>query len=106
MLMSGFTIAILTNLQMNKAWRSGIDQNNTSELITQGLFARSRNPAYIGVAFAQIGFFLALPSIFSTICLIVGLTALRIQVMLEEQHLKQTFGTQYVVYKQNVPRWL
>jgi protein-S-isoprenylcysteine O-methyltransferase Ste14 len=102
----GFGIAIVTNFQMRDAWRSGIDTDNTNELVTHGLFAISRNPSYVGVASAQVGFFMALPSVFSAICLIVGLSALRIQITLEERHLANQFGVNYQQYRDSVPRWL
>lgn len=105
-LVIGFGIAIATHHQMQLQWRSGIDQTQTGPLLTEGVYARSRNPAYIGVATAQIGFALVLPSVFSLICLVVGLNALRVQINLEEAHLRQTFGEAYTAYQQAVPRWL
>ncbi|MDM7860968.1 methyltransferase [Alteromonas sp. ASW11-36] len=106
MLSLGFALAIATHHQMLEHWRSGIDSDYRGELVTQGLFAFTRNPAFIGVAIAQIGFFLALPSVFSFICMLVGLTALRIQTYLEENHLNLKFGNEYTLYCQSVPRWL
>lgn len=106
MLSVGFAMAIVTHHQMHDHWRSGIDDDYQGALVTTGLFAFSRNPAFIGVAMAQIGFFLALPSVFSLICMCVGLTALRIQTYLEESHLTRQFGNEYKLYCQSVPRWL
>ena len=61
---------------------------------------------YVGVATAQLGFFLALPSLFSLICLAVGLYALYKQIAVEEAHLVTRFNDDYLKYKQTVPRWL
>ena len=105
-LVVGFGIAIATHHQMHLQWRSGIDHSQTSQLITQGFYGRSRNPAYIGVAVAQIGFALALPSGFSLMCLAIGLNALRVQIKLEEAFLSNTYGSAYRDYQANVPRWL
>jgi len=61
---------------------------------------------YLGIVAAQVGFFLALPSIFSLICLVVGLIAIYRQTLVEEAHLTHRFSTQYKEYKLLVPRWL
>ena len=106
LLMGGFGLAITTHFQMRDDWRSGIDAAQSGHLITQGLYAYSRNPAYIGVASAQLGFLMALPSVFSLICFFVGISALYFQVLLEEQYLTSKYGKQYQLYSRSVPRWL
>lgn len=106
LLVGGFGLAITTHFQMRDDWRSGIDTHQSGHLITEGLYAYSRNPAYIGVAAAQLGFLLALPSVFSVICFIVGISALYVQVTLEEHYLQDTYGEQYQLYSRSVPRWL
>ena len=61
---------------------------------------------FLGVAFAQLGFFLALPSVFSLLCLVIGLAALYSQTIQEEKHLEQTFSDDYLAYKNRVRRWI
>ena len=101
----GFILAVVSNMTMQKSWRSGIDEK-TSSLVTHGIYQLSRNPAYIGVAIAQIGFFLAVPNVFTAICMGVGLVALVIQTKLEEQFLFEQFGGEYAQYVRDVPRIL
>jgi protein-S-isoprenylcysteine O-methyltransferase Ste14 len=60
---------------------------------------------FLGVAAAQVGFFLALPSVFSAICLIVGLSVLQRQVLAEEAHLSGRFSEDYKDYSTRVRRW-
>jgi protein-S-isoprenylcysteine O-methyltransferase Ste14 len=104
-LVVGFTLAILSNFTLQSSWRSGID-NRHIELITSGLYSLSRNPGYIGVGLAQIGFFLALPSIFSLVCMLIGLNALRLQTQLEESFLSQVHPLRYQEYCQKTPKWV
>ncbi len=105
-LLTGFNLAVVSNISLKRAWRSGVDIKNTPYLVTQGIYGISRNPAYIGVGMAQLGFFFALPSIFSLCCTLFGLNALRIQVKLEEKHLSAKMPSEYNVYRQNVARWM
>lgn len=102
----GFILTMVVHFNMASLWRSGIDPQGPDELKINGFYAYSRNPMYLGVAAAQLGFFLALPSVFSLVCLLAGLTALYRQVLVEEQHLVGIFNTQYKKYKELVPRWL
>jgi protein-S-isoprenylcysteine O-methyltransferase Ste14 len=104
-LVIGFTLAILSNFTLQSSWRSGIDNHHT-ELITSGLYSLSRNPGYIGVGLAQIGFFLAMPSIFSLVCMLIGLNALRLQTQLEESFLSQVHPLRYQEYCQRTPKWV
>lgn len=102
----GFGLAIAANFSLGKHWRSGVDSTATQQLVSHGLYHISRNPSYVGVAIAQAGFFIALPSLFTLVCLMVGWHALYKQVKIEEVELTHKFSTQYQQYIQSVPRWL
>lgn len=106
LLTAGFALSMLVHFNMASLWRSGIDPNGPEQLKTTGLYSYSRNPMYVGVAAAQIGFFLALPCVFSLVCLLIGLYALYRQITVEETHLAERFNNDYFKYKRNVPRWL
>lgn len=102
----GFLFTMAVHFSMGCNWRSGIDPQGPEKLITNGPFQFSRNPMFIGIAVAQLGFFLALPSVFTIICLAVGLTVLRRQALCEESHLKTLFGDAYQHYQSQVRRWV
>ena len=106
LLASSFGFVIYCNLFMGKAWRSGVPESRIPPLITDGPFRCSRNPAFLGVQAAQLGFFLALPSVFTFVCLVVGVAVIQMQVRLEERHLAATFGRAYQRYRETTPRWL
>lgn len=90
---------------MNEGWRSGIDPNQKASLLTGGPYSRSRNPLFMAVMLGQFGFFLALPSVFSLICLVTGVTVLIRQARVEEKALSSMFGDVYDSYRHRVPRW-
>jgi protein-S-isoprenylcysteine O-methyltransferase Ste14 len=102
------SLGLVSYLQayMHADWRSGIDQDNAPNLITSGPYARSRNPLFLAVMLGQLGFSLALPSVFSVVCLLVGVWVLRRQALAEETALAEHYGEPYTRYRQQVPRWL
>jgi protein-S-isoprenylcysteine O-methyltransferase Ste14 len=77
------------------------------ELVTEGFFAHSRNPLYLGNLFVLLGLFLihgnrwvlALGVPF----FLLGYTAI---VAAEEAYLRDKFGDAYAAYVRDVPRWL
>ncbi len=102
----GFALALGVHFSLGRQWRSGIDPAGPTELRTDGFYSISRNPMFLGVATAQVGFLLALPSVFSAICLLVGWYTLHQQSLAEEAHLMRTFPSGYARYKNAVRRWL
>jgi len=101
-----FSAVILLHFQMGGDWRSGTRNGDQTRLITSGAFAYSRNPMMLGVLLAQLGFFLALPSVFALVCFVVGVWAVIAQVRVEERLLMNRFGDVYQDYKARTPRWL
>lgn len=106
LLTAGFTLTLAAHFSLKEKWSSGINPSGPARLKTSGLFRFSRNPMYIGVAMGQLGFFLALPSLFSLLCLPIGLLALQRQVRAEESHLAAAFPQYYPGYAALVPRWI
>lgn len=92
---------------MHMDWRSGLNDDPKGRLITTGPFALSRNPVFIGILVGQLGFFLALPSVFTLVCLLLGATVIRRQTEVEERRmaaLPEFAG--YDAYRATTPRWL
>ncbi len=102
----GFLATITIHLRFCEEWRSGIDPRGPAEIRQDGIYAYSRNPMFVFVAISQWGFFLALPSVFSLVCLVVGLSALYRQTLSEEAHLIEVFPKSYPHYCREVRRWI
>lgn len=106
LLTAGFLFTLVTHFSLGSAWRSGIDPDQPRALKTDGFYRFSRNPMFLGVSVAQLGFFLALPSVFSAVCLVVGWYTLHSQAREEEGHLMAMFAGEYLRYRADVRRWL
>src|SRR4029450_11991122 len=54
----GFTGTIVAHLQMGDSWRIGVDSDETTPLVTVGLFCSVRNPIFSGMLLATAGLLL------------------------------------------------
>ncbi|MFQ3235955.1 MAG: protein-S-isoprenylcysteine O-methyltransferase Ste14 [Paraglaciecola sp.] len=106
LLTAGFLFTVVIHLSLGRNWRSGIDPGEPEKLRTDGFYKLSRNPMFLGIATAQVGFFFAMPSVFSAVCLIIGLYALHSQTLAEEAHLMKLFPKDYRHYMGHARRWL
>jgi len=79
----------------------------TSRLVTNGIFARSRNPMYLGFALVLTGWILALGSLWGGIVLPAFVDVLtRLQIEPEERLMRSRFGSAYDAYAARVRRWI
>jgi protein-S-isoprenylcysteine O-methyltransferase Ste14 len=102
----GILFAFVAQLQMGDAWRLGIDRESTTEVVEHGLYRYSRNPIYLGVLVATLGFFLLVPSAASFGLLVANYLGLEVKIRLEEQFLIAERGKAYLRYRQLARRWL
>ncbi|MFY0654377.1 MAG: DUF1295 domain-containing protein [Cyclobacteriaceae bacterium] len=106
LLIMSFLWTCLAQYQMSKSWRIGIDYNEKTELISNGLFKYSRNPIFLGVLISYLGTFMIIPNILSFSILLVTFVTIQTQVRLEEEYLEDVQGQHYLDYKLLVRRWL
>jgi protein-S-isoprenylcysteine O-methyltransferase Ste14 len=104
-LLGGFALALVGHRTLGGQWRSGVHADQHTTLITQGIYAYSRNPMFIGVRIALVGFLLALPSLLSLVSLVTGWWMLGLQTTVEEAHLERLHGKRYRAYQQHVAKW-
>lgn len=92
---------ILIYLGWRKIHYSGI---NGEELVTDGIYAKTRNPQYLGLLILTFGQFFQWPTISSLILWpVLALMYYRLAIH-EEKFLRQRFGDEFEVYKARVPR--
>ena len=91
---------------MGRSWRVGICQAEILDLRTNGPFAVSRNPIFVGMLGLSVGLVLWSPAVVPFVALTATYLALEIQVRVEEVYLERTIGEPYVRYRMRTPRWL
>ena len=91
---------------MRESWRIGIDEYIKTELVTNGFFAISRNPIFLGIMIANVGLFFVLPNAFTLLITALSTISINTQIRLEEEFLLKEYGEQYKQYQSKVNRWL
>lgn len=98
-----FALSVLT---MKDSWRAGIAENERTEMVTNGIYGISRNPAFLAFDCVYVGlllmFFNGVLLLFSVFAMVM----LHLQILQEERHLERMFGTDYLNYKKRVCRYL
>ena len=103
----GVGIAAKAVSQFTEAGTSVPVQEPTDALVTNGLYALSRNPIYIALIVFYTGLAIALTTGWALLLLPVVVAVLKKGVIeREEALLTQEFGDAYLAYKKKVPRWL
>ena len=96
----------ISQSQMANSWRIGIDENNKTKLVTNGMFSISRNPIFLGIMIANIGLFLVIPNAFTLLITSLSTISINTQIRLEEEFLKREFENDYLEYAKKVRRWI
>ena len=92
---------------MGTSWRIGVDPEETTELVTTGVFAQARNPIFTAMVAAQAGTVLMAPSWLSLVALAALVVAVQLQVRrVEEPYLRKTHGAGYLEYSARVGRFI
>lgn len=92
--------------QMGRSWRIGFKEDEIPDLVSSGLFARSRNPIFLGMRVTLFGLFLVIPCAVTLAIFALSEALIAIQVRLEEAHLSKSLGDKYLAYAAVTPRWL
>ena len=101
----GFLLLFIGRLGLADSFRIGSPKEST-RLKVGGLFHFSRNPMYVGVYATILAAVLYTPN---PVVLLVGVFVVAVHhriVLAEEQHLQNTFGSEYADYCSRVRRYL
>ena len=103
----GDVVFVISVWTMRDSWRAGVSETDKTELVTNGIYQISRNPAFLGFDVVYIGI---LMMFFNWVLFAVSAFAMlmfHLQIVnVEEDFLVATFGDAYVDYKNKVNRYL
>jgi protein-S-isoprenylcysteine O-methyltransferase Ste14 len=101
----GLLLFLMALISFGKAWRIGIDETNSPELITTGIFAYSRNPIFLFMDLYFSGIMLVYPTILFILIAIGTIIGIHFQILREETFLLHKFGENYRAYKKRTRRY-
>lgn len=84
-----------------------IHPEQTSTIVSSGIYAYTRNPMYLGVLLILIGLAVYLGNLLAFLGAVIFIIYINnFQIIPEEQALEAKFGSTYTNYKGKVRRWL
>ena len=103
----GLAIAIAGKRQFDRAGTTIKPFETSTALVTNGVFAFSRNPMYLSMMLGLLGVFVVLGSLMPLAVVPVFFLIIRTRfIAVEERMLEEAFGDDYGAYKSRVRRWL
>lgn len=103
----GIAGALAAQVAMGDSWRIGVDESETTELVTRGAFTWVRNPIFSFMLLSGAGLFAVVPNAFSLLSFGLTFAGIEIQVRaVEEPYLARTHGSAYRAYAARVGRFL
>ena len=103
---AGVLIFVLAMCAMRDSWRAGISRSEQTELVTDGIYRFSRNPAFLGFDLMYIGVLTAFFNIPLLCITALTVVSLHRQILQEERFLLTVFGERYAAYCAHTCRYL
>jgi protein-S-isoprenylcysteine O-methyltransferase Ste14 len=103
----GIGLTVWAQLEMGDSWRVGVDSEETTELVHNGVFGFVRNPIYSAMLVFEFGIALLATNLVTIAGLLSVLAALELQVRrVEEPYLLAKHGAHYRDYTARVGRFV
>lgn len=107
LIMVAVIVLLRAKIELKRSAQPTAPGKPTTNLVMEGLFARSRNPMYVALLLGLAGFSIVFQSGWLLILLIPVFGALRVLLIRrEERYLARRFGQAYRDYCQKVRRWV
>ena len=103
----GIATTTVAQYQMGASWRIGVDESESTELVTHGLYAHVRNPIYSGMMTFGLGLLFLIPHLYMAPILAAGYLSIELHVRkVEEPYLRRHHGIVYATYFDGTGRYL
>lgn len=103
----GVTAFILSVLKMKDNWRAGVQRKDRTELVKDGIYSISRNPAFLGFDLMYIGILITFFNHYLFLATLIALVLFHLQIVnVEEDFLMERFGEEYLAYRKKVCRYI
>lgn len=106
---AGAAIALRRRKQLTQRVLMGVPELSSTDrgtLLTEGIYARVRNPRYIEFLAFLLGYVAVANYVGTWVLFLAVVPATHVLVLLEERELRDRFGAEYEEYCRQVPRWI
>ncbi|MCM1246346.1 MAG: isoprenylcysteine carboxylmethyltransferase family protein [Roseburia sp.] len=104
---SGVGVFVVSVITMRDSWRAGVPKDEKTELVTSGIYAYSRNPAFLGFDLIYVGELLLFFNWYLLVITALAVMMLHLQIVnVEEDFLIAAFGDEYLAYRKKVCRYI
>lgn len=104
--LSGDMIFGISVWTMKDSWRAGVSETEQTELVTDGIYQISRNPAFLGFDTVYVGILLMFFNWILFAFSVAAMLMFHLQIVkVEEPFLDSVFGEDYRKYKKKVNRY-
>lgn len=104
---AGTVVFIVAVRDMRDSWRAGVSKTDKTELVTNGIYRISRNPAFLGFDLVYIGVLLMFYNYVLFAVSLLSILIFHLQIVnVEEDFLLSAFGDDYLNYRRRVNRYL
>ena len=103
---TGIVFFVLAMRQMKDNWRAGIDESQSTSMVTDGIYKISRNPAFVGFDLFYIGYGILFSNGLMLLFTILAVLTLHMQIKEEEKYMEKRYGSTYQEYRKRVRRYL
>lgn len=105
--LAGIVIAMVSVRRFTRAKTGIVPFDEATTLVTDGLYRYARNPMYLGMFMILIGVALMMGSVSPLLPVWLFMLVIRYNFVAgEERFLEDTFGRDYLEFKNKVRRWL
>lgn len=103
----GTVVFIAAVRTMRDSWRAGVPEVDKTELVTNGIYQISRNPAFLGFDLLHIGILLMFFNWILCVLTVFAIIMYHLQIVyVEEDFLIDAFGEEYLKYTKQVCRYI
>lgn len=102
----GLLFSTIASLNLGQSWRIGVDGNEKTKLVTNGIYKLSRNPYFLFYDIVLIGLSLASQSILVIVFSVTTIMMFHVLIIKEEKYLEKVHGNDYRKYKKQTRRYL
>ena len=105
--LAGAGVFVASVVTMKDSWRAGVPKEDKTELVTDGIYRISRNPAFLGFDLVYLGVALMFFNWALFAASVFAATMLHVQIVkVEEPFLLSAFGEEYAAYSRSVCRYI